>query len=81
MKDPKIYSTQDLDIATFLIFEGIKFIDCDVIDGVVFLNFDDAKRSCLDLERTFLNSEFKRFRSIHRYLLKQVHQALRDAKK
>jgi hypothetical protein len=81
MKEKPIYKTQDLDVSAFLIFEGIKFIECKAEGSVVYFYFEDTKSNCLDLERVFLNSEFKRYRTIHRYLLKQVHQALRQIKK
>lgn len=75
-----IFETQNVDLASFLILEGIKFTGCRRADDqphVVVLCFDDARQSCLDLERVFLSSEYKKYRDINKWLLQQIHKTLR----
>lgn len=78
-KDLKIFETQNVDLATYLMMEGIKLIECRKLDDrkIVIMRFLDEKQNCLDLERVFINSPFKRFRDINKYLLTKVHEALR----
>lgn len=83
LKTQNIYETQNVDLATYLVFEGIKFIECRLMDpnkNIVQMRFLDEKQNCLDLERVFLNSEFKRFRDINKYILKMIHQAIKNGK-
>lgn len=79
-KEPKIYKTADTDVAAYLIYEGIKLIDLEVVEKIIYFNFLDEKKNANDLERVYLNSTFKRFRDIHRYLLKQIHIKLKNPK-
>lgn len=46
--------------------------------NVVILQFLDEHQNCLDLERVFLNSEYKKYRDINKWLLGKIHAALRD---
>ena len=81
MEDTRIFSTTNVDLGSFLILEGIKMLECQMKDSVkkiVVLRFLDEAASCLDLERVYLNSEYKKFRDINKYLLKKVHEAIRD---
>ena len=81
MEKPRIFSTTDADLATFLILEGIKFLNTEIHssnDTVVILNFLDERQSCSDLERVFLGSPFKKFRDTNKYVLKQIHMKLRE---
>jgi len=81
MEETKIYETTNSDLATFLIFEGIKLIECKVSPGprkVVVMRFLDVNQNCIDLERVFLNSELKRFRDINKWVLKKIHETLRE---
>lgn len=80
-KTHKIFETQNVDLATFLIKEGIKFIECARLQSnakIVTLRFLDEKQNCLDLERVYLNSEYKKFRDINKYLLSKIHEVLRN---
>lgn len=80
-KEVAIFETNNVDLATFLIFEGIKLVECRRADNnrhVIMLRFLDDKQNCRDLERVFLSSDFKRFRDINKYLLAKVHEALRN---
>jgi hypothetical protein len=73
-KNHKIFETQNVDLATFLIKEGIKFLECQRLETnrkIVTLRF-------LDLERVYLNSEYKKFRDINKYLLSKIHEVLRN---
>ena len=81
LKDTRVFETQNVDLATFLMLEGIKFLECKkspTNSKVIILRFIDEKQNCLDLERVFINSQFKRFRDINKYLLGKVHEALRE---
>lgn len=80
-----IFETTNVDLAAFLMFEGIKYLECDrttTYSGkeVVILRFLDERKNCLDLERVFLGSEFKKYRDLTKYLLKEVHSKLRERK-
>lgn len=79
---PRIYETKNVDLAAFLMFEGIKFLECRIDRGtgkdLVVMRFLDDKTSCLDLERVFMTSDFKRYRDLTKYLLKEVHSKLRE---
>jgi hypothetical protein len=83
MKEARIYETRNVDLAAFLMFEGIKFLECRV-EGrgsskeLVVMRFLDDKTNCLDLERVFMTSDFKRYRDLTKYLLKEVHRKLKE---
>lgn len=75
-----IFETQNVDLATFLMLQDVKLLECVKSLSnrkVVLLRFLDTKGNCLDLERVFLNSDFKKFRDINKYLLGKVHEVLR----
>lgn len=81
IKELRIFETQNVDLATFLMVEGIKLLECKRSEknrNVVMLRFLDEKQNCLDLERVYLNSDYKRFRDVNKYLLSKIHQTLRD---
>lgn len=81
MEETKIYETTNSDLASFLIFEGVKLLECRTSEGprkVVTMRFLDLNQNCLDLERVFLNSEYKRFRDINKWMLKKIHETLRE---
>jgi len=83
LKKASIFETSNVDLATFLMLEGVKILECTVTDrsrGIVTMRFLDEKRNCLDLERIYLNSEFKKFRDINKYLLKKIHETKRETK-
>lgn len=81
LKDTRIFETQNVDLATFLMLMGIKLLEVKRSDSnskVIVLRFLDDKQNCLDLERVYLNSDFKKFRDINKYLLQKIHEALRS---
>jgi Domain of unknown function (DUF5659) len=81
LRQPRIFETQNVDLATFLMMEGIKLLECrksETNKKVVVLRFLDEKENCLDLERVWLNSQFKRYRDINKYLLSKVFETLRS---
>lgn len=81
LNEASVFETNNVDLATFLMMEGVKLIECkrsDQNSRVVIMRFLDDHRNCLDLERVYLNSEYKRFRDINKYLLSKVHKTLRD---
>lgn len=80
IKEPRIFETQNVDLSTFLVMEGIKLLECKRSEGnrnIVILRFLDEKQNCLDLERVYLNSDYKRFRDINKYLLGKIKETLR----
>jgi hypothetical protein len=80
-KEVKIFETSNVDLATFLMLEGIKLLECVKSQSnakIVTIRFLDEKVNCLDLERVYLNSNYKRFRDINKYLLSKIHEALRS---
>lgn len=85
-KGSNIFETKDVDLAAFLMFEGIKFLECCEVDNkgygrlIVKLRFLDDRQTCRDLERVFMGSDFKKFRDLNKYLLKEVHNKLRELK-
>ena len=81
-KESPIFETNNVDLATFLVFEGVKLIEYKKAESkrnVVIMRFLDDKGACRDLERVFLSSDYKRFRDINKYLLSKVHETLRDS--
>ena len=81
VKEPIIFETQNVDLATFLMLEGVRLLECKKSEtkrNVVILRFLDEKQNCLDLERIFLSSSYKKFRDINKYLLSKIHEALRE---
>lgn len=81
---PNIFCTSNVDLATFLVFEGIKLLEFEVTDAyrkIVTIKFIDEKQNCLDLERVFLNSDLKRYREINKWVLKNIHAKLRENNK
>jgi hypothetical protein len=79
-KDVRIFETQNVDLATFLMLMDVKLLEVKKSDtkrNVVILRFIDEKQNCLDLERVYLNSDYKKFRDINKYLLSKIHEALR----
>lgn len=80
-KEVSVFETQNVDLASFLILEGIKFTGCKraaANPNVVVLQFLDERQNCLDLERVFINSDYKKYRDINKWLLGKIHSALRD---
>lgn len=81
MKEVDIFETRNVDLATYLMMEGVKLLECKKSENnpkVILIRFVDDKRNCLDLERNFLNSPFKVFRDLNKYLLSKVHEALKE---
>lgn len=77
----RIFETQNVDLATFLMLMEIKLVEVKKSEhkqNVVIMCFHDEKQNCLDLERVYLNSDFKKFRDTNKYLLQKIHQTLRE---
>ena len=82
MKELNIFETTSVDLAAFLMLEDVKLLECKVIDkrkNIVILRFLDSKQNCLDLERVFLSSDFKKYRDINKWLLKKIHETIRES--
>jgi hypothetical protein len=80
-KEARIFETQNVDLASYLLMEGIKLLEIQKSDRnpkIAVIRFIDEKSNCLDLERTYLNSEFKKYRDINKYLLSKIYEALRQ---
>lgn len=80
-KDSAVFETQSVDLATFLMLEGVEFLGCQRSDkkrNVVILRFSDPANKCLDLERIYISSDFKRYRDFHKWLLGKIHEKLRE---
>lgn len=78
----KDFSTYDVDLASFLMLQGLKFIECKLDQNTgskprVLMRFFDEKENARDLERVFMSSEVKRYRDFNKYLLKQIHITLK----
>lgn len=73
------YETTDVDLAAFLLLEGLKLIECVKRDSnKVTVRFFDEKNVARDLERVWLNSNLKNYNDFRKYLLREVHGALRS---
>lgn len=82
MEEIKIFETTDVDLATFLMLENIKLLELQLKDrhrGIVVMRFLDEAQNCLDLERVYLGSDYKKFRDTNKYLLKKIHQTKRES--
>lgn len=82
MKVVKEFSTYDVDLAAYLMLQGLKFIECktDESPGTkprVTMRFFDEKEVARDLERAFMGSEIKKYRDFHKYLLRDIHRTLK----
>jgi hypothetical protein len=82
MKQTPVFETTNVDLAAYLMLEGIKYLECrndkSMGKDLVILRFLDDKQNCLDLERVFMGSQMKRYRDLTKYLLKEVHGKLRE---
>lgn len=81
VKEAPIFVTTNVDLASYLMLVDIKFLEFEVTDKtkkIVAMRFLDEKRNCLDLERVFFNSEFKKYRDINKYLLSKIHEKIRE---
>jgi len=82
-KDIPIFETHDVDLAAFLMLEGLKFIECVVdpkspqVKPRVLIRFFDEKQTARDLERVYMSSIHHRYRLHHKYILKEIHRTLK----
>ncbi|MCG3175376.1 MAG: hypothetical protein MOGMAGMI_00305 [Candidatus Omnitrophica bacterium] len=72
-----IFETSSLDLAAFLVLEDIKLLELTIKGKIVYFRFLDERSQCLDLERVFLSSTYKKYRDINKWLLKRVHEELK----
>lgn len=86
MKIAQQFSTHDVDLAAFLMLEGLKYIEAVLDDKYtkgkprVCLKFFDEKGIARDLEKVWYNSQMFKYRSLHRFLLKDIHLTLKGYK-
>ena len=82
-----VFETANLDLAAFLMLEGLKYIGCNVTFDQDYkkpralIKFADEKGAARDLERIFINSREKQYRDLTKYLLKEVHSAVKNFSK
>ncbi len=74
----KLYKTNNTDLAAFLLLEGIELSHLEKEANSVNIFFKDTKSNCSDLERVFIFSREKKYRELHKILLKQVHAKLKE---
>lgn len=80
----RTFETSDLDLGAFLMTQGLRYLgsriefDPSRRRPKAVLEFDDAKQNARDLERVFMTSPEKRYREVHKYLLKEAHRAVND---
>jgi hypothetical protein len=81
MEETRTFETTNVDLATFLVMEGIQLLEFTYKDrrkSIVVIRFIDDLGKCSDLERVYMNSEYKRFRDINKWLLSKIHDKLRE---
>jgi len=81
--DDKTFETFNVDLSAFLLMEGIELIGFELVDSVrkkVLIRFKDKSQNCLDLEQVFLNSDFKKYRDLNKFLLRKIHEEIRNEK-
>lgn len=84
MEKSQIFETTNVDLAAFLMLEGIKYLECKTSEAskygkpVITMRFLDNKQNCRDLERVFMGSDCKKYRDFMKYLLKEVHNTIRE---
>lgn len=82
-----IFESADVDLCSFLLLHDVKYLDCRVETDTrtgrsrAIIRFLDEKQNARDLERLFLTSEFKRYRDLNKFLLKEVHRACETIKR
>ena len=82
MEEVRIFETTNVDLGSYLMLEGIKLLECKSKENnrnIIIMRFLDDLGKCLDLERLYLSSEFKKFRDINKYLLKRIHETKRES--
>lgn len=82
-KDIPVFETFDLDLAAYLMLEGLKYIECKLDKSYtvgkprVLICFYDEKGKARDLERVFIASDFYKYRTFHKLLLKDIHRSIK----
>ena len=85
MRTTDIFETTNVDLAAFLMMEGIKFLECKISPSsgqardIVVMRFLDDKTNCRDLERVFMGSDYKKYREFLKYLLREIHAKKRES--
>lgn len=83
VKEVQTFSTHDVDLAAFLMKEGLKYIEAALDDTHtqgkprVMMKFFDEKGVARDLEKVFMGSDIKKFRDFQKYLLREIHRTLK----
>lgn len=78
--EEKVFETFNVDLAAFLLMEGIELIGFELVDPIrkkVVIKFKDKSQNCLDLEQVFLNSDYKKYRDLNKFLLRKIHETMR----
>ncbi len=82
MKEVKTFETHDVDLAAYLMLQGLKFIECRLDDAPgakprVTMRFFDEREAARDLEKAFMGTDIKKYRDFHKYLLRDIHRTLK----
>lgn len=86
-KSSKIFETDNVDLGSYLLINDVKYLDCRVETDArsgrakAILRFIDTRQNARDLERMFLTSDFKKYRDLNKFLLKEVHKACENVRK
>jgi hypothetical protein len=78
--EDRTFETFNADLATFLLMHEMELIEFKLSDPIrkkVSIVFRDPIGQCIDLEQTFINSDFKKYRDINKYCLRKIHEKLR----
>ena len=83
MKEVNKFETHDVDLAAYLMLEGLKYIEsvrdpnAPPTKPRVLMRFFDERGVARDLEKVFMGSNIKKYREFHKYLLKDIHRTLK----
>ena len=83
LKHRNVYRTDNADLATYLMYQEIEFLGCEIDINpvtkkpVAIMMFNDAKDNARDIERLYYTSKEKRFRDLNKYMLKEIHKAVK----
>lgn len=86
-KSSKIFETDNVDLGSYLLINDVEYVNCRVETdprngrAKAILRFVDTRQNARDLERMFLTSEFKKYRDLNKFLLKEVHKACEDVRR
>lgn len=87
MAVPKVYETDNADLASYLMYQGLKMTGCRIDrhpitrKPIAIMQFDDEKEVARDLERSWYGSPEKQYRDVNKYMLRKIHQEVKHFSK